>query len=66
MPYMLLLMMSMLIIGISTAAVLMVAAWLCPLEGVPEGDPRWLWRALLSTFVGVGISKLLRNKWGLP
>ncbi|MDO4683010.1 MAG: hypothetical protein Q4B17_09530 [Lautropia sp.] len=56
----------MLIIGISTAAVLMVAAWLCPLEGVPEGDPRWLWRALLSTFVGVGISKLLRNKWGLP
>lgn len=64
-PYMVLFMMSMLIIGISTAAVVMVAVWLFPLEGVPEGDARRLWRAVLSTFVGVGISRLLRDKWRL-
>lgn len=64
--YMVLFMMSMLIISISTAAVVMVAVWLFPLEGVPEGDARRLWRAVLSSFVGVGISKLLRDKWGLP
>lgn len=65
-PYWVLFMMSMLIISISTAAVVMVAVWLFPLEGVPEGDARRLWRGGLSTFVGVGISKLFRDKWGLP
>lgn len=64
-PWILLFMLSMLIVVASTAVVALALAWFIPVEGREDVAPE-LWRGPLSAFVGVGLSRLVRDKWDLP